>query len=76
MKKEQKDELAKQKKLNKELNNIKKGKLDEEGELEAARLAEIRRRREEAAKDKEEQEKKLEEARQAVEQAKKSFKKK
>ena len=74
--KEQKDELSKEKKLNKDINDIKKGKGDEAILAEAARLAEIRRRREEAAKDKEEEDRKLEEARLAAEQAKKTHKKK
>jgi len=74
--KEQKDELAKEKQLNKELTNIRKGKGDEATLAEAARLAEIRRQREEAARDKEEQEKKLEEARNMAKQAEKSLKKK
>ena len=76
MSKNQKDELNKEKKLNKELNAIKKGKGDDSMNAEMARLAEIRRKREEAAKDKEEEDKKLEAARLEAEKAKQNFTKK
>lgn len=59
--------------MNKELANIKKGKVNEETQAEMARLAEIRRRREEAAKDKEDELRKVEEARVKLEQAKKEI---
>lgn len=76
MSKEQKDEVNKEKRLNKEIAAIKKGKGDEATMAEMARLAEIRRKREEAAKDKAEEDKKLEAARLEAEKAKQTFTKK
>jgi len=74
--KEQKDAVNKEVRLNKEIAAIKKGKGDEAMNAEMARLAEIRRKREEAAKDKAEEDKKLEAARLEAEKAKQAFTKK
>jgi len=73
--KKDKEKLADEKALKRELKDIKLGK-SEQAREEMARLQAIRKRREEAAKDKAEQEAKLEAARKEAEQNALKFKKK
>ena len=70
----QKEEFDQEKQLRKEIKNIKLGK-GEEAQSDLARLAEIRKKREEAKKDKEEEEARLAEQKKKQEEQTKSFKK-